>query len=285
VSSATVAAKGTVAAGDRFIALEPDTGYPYLLHADGRGTRKEKGLGIVDPDRLVGLPYGSLQQVGAKRVVLLRPALADLVATLQRKAQIITPKDASRIVYELGVGPGDRVLESGIGSGAATIPLCWAVGADGKVVSQEIREEFAEWAKGNVERAGLGDRLEIHIGDLTLGLATGVKGRFQAVLLDQPEPWKALSHIVSALDAGTRVACYTPQVSQMEQTARTLERLGFAQVRCLELIERGWEIKERGSRPSFDGLGHTGFLVFARWLGFPVGTQQGRSTASIDGAD
>jgi tRNA (adenine57-N1/adenine58-N1)-methyltransferase len=259
-----------IKSGDRVLALEPDTGAAYLLHADGKGTRKEKGLGIVDPDRLVGLPYGTVQQVGAKRVALLRPALADLVQTLQRKAQIITPKDASRIVFELGVGPGDRVLESGIGSGAATMPLCWAVGPTGQVVAQELRAEFADWARANLERAGLAERLATFIGDLTQGLAPGVAGPFQAVLLDQPEPWLALPHVLPALAAGARVACYTPQVSQMEQAARTLQQLGFAQVRCLELIERGWDVKERGSRPSFEGLGHTGFLVFARWLGSPV---------------
>jgi tRNA (adenine57-N1/adenine58-N1)-methyltransferase len=256
-----------IRAGDRVLALEPDTGESYLLHLDGKGARKEKGLGIVDPDRLAGLPYGTVQQVGAKRVALLQPTLPDLAATLQRKAQIITPKDASRIVFELGVGEGDRFLESGIGSGAATMHLAWAVGKSGQVVSQELREEFADWARGNLERAGLAARLQTAIGDLTQGLAPGVKGPFQAVLLDQPEPWLALPHVVPALAPGARVACYTPQVSQMEQAARTLQALGFTQVRCLELIERGWEVKEKGSRPSFDGLGHTGFLVFARWLG------------------
>jgi tRNA (adenine57-N1/adenine58-N1)-methyltransferase len=259
-----------IRAGDRVLALEPGTGQSYLLHADGKGTRKEKGMGIVDPDRLVGLPYGTVQMVGAKRVALLRPALPDLVATLQRKAQIITPKDASRIVFELGVGAGDRVLESGIGSGAATMLLAWAVGPTGQVVAQELREEFADWARANLERAGLAARLATAIGDLTQGLAAGVEGPFQAVLLDQPEPWLALPHVVPALAAGARVACYTPQVSQMEQAAKALQSLGFAQVRCLELIERGWEVKEKGSRPSFEGLGHTGFLVFARWLGTPV---------------
>ncbi|HEX2066149.1 MAG TPA: tRNA (adenine-N1)-methyltransferase [Candidatus Thermoplasmatota archaeon] len=260
-----------IQAGDRVLALEPDTGATYLLHADGKGARKEKGLGIVDPDRLVGLPYGTVQMVGAKRAALLRPALPDLVGTLQRKAQIITPKDASRIVFELGVGPGDRVLESGIGSGAATLLLAWAVGPDGLVAAQELREEFADWARGNLERAGLAARLRTFIGDLTQGLAPGLAeaGPYQAVLLDQPEPWLALPHIVPALAPGARVACYTPQVSQMEQAAKALHGLGFAQVRCLELIERAWEVKERGSRPSFEGLGHTGFLVFARWLGGP----------------
>ncbi|MEA3191140.1 MAG: tRNA (adenine57-N1/adenine58-N1)-methyltransferase catalytic subunit [Thermoplasmata archaeon] len=256
-----------VQAGDRVALLEPDTGHVHLVQLDGQGARKQKGLGVFDPARIEGLPYGARATVGAKAVVVLRPDLVDLAATLQRKAQIITPKDASRIVWELGVGVGSRVLESGIGSGAVTLPLLWAVGPAGEVVAQELRDEFADWARDNARRAGLDARLRLAIGDLTQGLAPGVAGPFQACLLDQPEPWLALPHVVPVLAPGARVACYTPQVSQMEATVRALGQLGFAQVRALELIERGWEVKERGSRPSFEGLGHTGFLVFARWLG------------------
>lgn len=256
--------------GDRVLLVEPDTGHLHLVVPDGKGARKQRGLGVFDPDKLVGQPYGAKVTVGAKAVVVLRPGLADLAATLERKAQVILPKDASRIVYELGVGPGDSVLESGIGSGAATMALAWAVGAAGKVVVQELRDEFATFAVENLRKAGLDGRVETHLGDLTQGLAKGIQGPFDAVLLDQPEPWLAVPHLVPALAPGARIACYTPQVSQMEATAKTLAAAGFAQVRAMELIERAWEVKERGSRPSFEGLGHTGFLVFARWLGSPI---------------
>ena len=76
--------------------------------------------------------------------------------------------------------------------------------------------------------------------------------------------------VVPVLAPGATVGAYVPQVSQMEQAVRGLAAAGFVDVRCFELIERGWEVKERGSRPAFDGLGHTGFLVFGRWLGNPV---------------
>ncbi len=261
--------------GDRVLLLEPDTGHLHLVVPDGKGARKQRGLGVFDPARIVGLAYGARVTVGAKVVVLLRPGLADLATTLERKAQIILPKDASRILYELGVGSGDRVLESGIGSGAATMALAWAVGDDGKVVVQELRDEFRAFALDNLAKAGLGGRVEAHLGDLTQGLAAGVQGPFDAVLLDQPEPWLAIPHLPAVLAPGARIACYTPQVSQMEATAKTLTAAGWAQVRCLELIERAWEVKERGSRPSFDGLGHTGFLVFGRWLGSPVAPAAG----------
>lgn len=259
-----------IAKGDRVLALDPANGDRWLLVVDGKGTRKEKGLGIVDPDRLAGMAYGTALKFGAKDVVLLRPTVADLAATLERKAQIILPKDASRILFELGVGAGHRVLESGIGSGGLTIPLLWAVGPTGKVIVQELRGEFAEWGRDNVKRAGLAAGLEVHLGDLVLAVNPDIKGPFDAVVLDQPEPWKAIPNVLHLLAPGCTVACYTPQVSQMEETSRTLARLGFAAIRQMELIERAWEVKERGSRPAFEGLGHTGFLVFGRWLGAPA---------------
>ncbi|MFA5943029.1 MAG: tRNA (adenine-N1)-methyltransferase [Candidatus Thermoplasmatota archaeon] len=268
--NAQAPAAATIGKADRVLAFEVNTGERHLLVLDGTGTRKHKGLGILDPDRWVGQPWGTRVRIGDKDLALLRPTLADLTATIARKAQVILPKDASRILFELGIGPGSRVLESGIGSAGLTIPLCWAVGAAGQIVVQELRDEFAEWGRANVVKAGLGARLEVHVGDLTQGLAAAIRGPFDAVVLDQPEPWRAIPHLLPTLAPGATIACYTPQVSQMEETSRTLTASGFAAVRQLELIERGWEVKERGSRPSFEGLGHTGFLVFGRWLGPPA---------------
>ena len=145
--------------------------------------------------------------------------------------------------------------------------LAWNVGDAGRVVVQELRDDFAQWATDNLERAGLADRVEVHIGDLTEAAADAVQGPFDAVLLDQPQPWLALPNVVPMLAPGARVACYSPQVGQMEQVARAMTDLGFADVRCLELIQRDWVIKEHGSRPAFDGLGHTAFLVFGRFVG------------------
>ena len=258
----------TIRAGD-LVALMDEEGTRTLVRAEG-APQKLRGVGILAGERLVGFAWGAAFAHGSKTFRLLKPGVGDLTMGLARKAQIVLPKDASRILFELGLGPGDRVLESGIGSAGLTIPLCWAVGPTGRVVVQELREEFADWGRANVEKAGLAAGLEVHLGDLTQGLAPGVRGLFAAAVLDQPEPWLAIPYVVPVLAAGATVACYTPQVSQMEQASKALAAAGFADVRQMELIERGWEVKERGSRPSFEGLGHTGFLVFGRWLGAPA---------------
>lgn len=263
----TEATEPVIRPGDRVLALEPATARRWLLRLDGGHARKVPGLGVLDPNRFAGQAWGSRAEAAGKSLVLLRPTVADLHATVRRKAQIIGAKDASRIVFELGVGPGDRVLESGIGSGATTMVLAHAVGGAGRVVVQELRDDFRDWAMENLDAAGLADRVEAHLGDLTQARAEGVVGPFDAVLLDQPEPWDALPNVVPVLAPGARVACYCPQVSQMEQSVRALGAGGFCDVRAMELIERGWEVKERGSRPGFEGLGHTAFLVFGRWPG------------------
>jgi tRNA (adenine57-N1/adenine58-N1)-methyltransferase len=40
---------------------------------------------------------------------------------------------------------------------------------------------------------------------------------------------------------------------------------GLSGVESLETIQRRMDFDERGSRPSTAGVGHTGYLTFARW--------------------
>ena len=58
--------------GDRVIAFEAGTGFRHLLVADANGARKHKGLGIVDPGKWVGSPWGA--RTGARSVP--RPSVA-----------------------------------------------------------------------------------------------------------------------------------------------------------------------------------------------------------------
>jgi tRNA (adenine57-N1/adenine58-N1)-methyltransferase len=266
VDGNTTPIAGAIQVDDRVVLFEPETGHSWLIHVEP-GARKEKGLGIMDPGRLVGLAWGSEFEAAGKQLRAFQPDLPDLISTLRRKAAMILPKDAARLIHGLGVGPGSRVLESGIGTGASCVALAWAVGPTGSVVVQELREDFVEWASKNLERAGLGDRVTSHLGDLTEALAPGIGGPFSAVLLDQPEPWLAIPNCVPVLAPGARVACFCPQVSQMEQVVGAMDAAGFVDIKCLETIEREWLVKERGSRPDHNGLMHTAFLIFGRFVG------------------
>src|SRR5438309_1959614 len=69
-----------------------------------------------------------------------------------------------RILYMLArIAGAKRILEIGLLGGFSTIFLSRAVPADGKVVSLELSVENATVARKNLERAGVGDRVEIRV--------------------------------------------------------------------------------------------------------------------------
>ncbi|PQM46076.1 Putative O-methyltransferase [Mycobacterium talmoniae] len=56
-----------------------------------------------------------------------------------------------------------RILEVGTLGGYSTIWLARAVGAGGAVVTLEYEPKHAEVAKANLERAGVADRVQVHV--------------------------------------------------------------------------------------------------------------------------
>ncbi|MGI0131598.1 MAG: tRNA (adenine-N1)-methyltransferase [Thermoplasmata archaeon] len=218
--------------------------------------------GVVDLAPLVGRPPGTTVTWAGATYVALRPSLSDLVAQVERKAQIVTPKDAMQMLYLAGVAPGGRVLEAGAGSGALTIVLAHFVGPSGRVVTFDRRDDFLEIARRNVARAGLVDRVEFRVRDVAAdGFdATGAG----SVLLDLPEPWAVLEAARTALVPGGGLATYTPTYNQLERTVRELRRREFEDVRSVEILERSLHVGDGGTRPEFEMLGHTGFLTGAR---------------------
>jgi tRNA (adenine57-N1/adenine58-N1)-methyltransferase len=61
------------------------------------------------------------------------------------------------------------------------------------------------------------------------------------------------------------VATYTPFVEAARDCVAAAREAGLSDVECLETIQREMEFDDRGSRPSTAGVGHTGYLTFARF--------------------
>jgi tRNA (adenine57-N1/adenine58-N1)-methyltransferase catalytic subunit len=237
-------------------------GAPARLVRLARGPQKVGNEGVLDLTDQIGKPPGGEVTWLGERYWALRPALSDLLASVRRGAQIITPKDAAQILFLAGVGPGATVAEAGAGSGALTVALAYAVGPTGRVVSYDRREDFLEAARANVRRAGLESRVTFRHRDV---VAEGLDARdLGSVVLDLPEPWAALASVRASLAPGGYVATYTPTYNQLERTVRALREQRFDEVRALELLERGLHVGEGGTRPEFEMLGHTGFLATGR---------------------
>lgn len=218
-------------------------------------------LGVVNLDDLVGRRWGDRLRLGLVEYVLTRPILSDYLRRMERRAQIVLPKDAARIVFETGLNSGGRVLEAGVGSGGLTTVLAHAVAPAGRVYAYDLRSDHLDVGRRNVETAGWARVVDFKIGDVR----GGVEERdLDAAVLDIPDPEAAIPVLHAALHPGAVLACYTPLIGQAERAAKALAASGYAEVRTLEQWERAWVIHERGARPDFAMLGHTGFLTFAR---------------------
>jgi predicted O-methyltransferase YrrM len=77
-----------------------------------------------------------------------------------------------------------RILEIGTLGGFSTIWLARGAGPDGGVVTLEYEPKHAEVARANLDRAGVGDRVEILVGAALDSLPKVTGGPFDLVFID-----------------------------------------------------------------------------------------------------
>ena len=238
-----------------------DTKFNKYFINTGAKTDKYKGVGVVNPADFVGMEYGKKTKIKDKEFWIFKPSLMDKLQGLKRKAQVILPRDSAHIIINCSIESGHVVLEAGIGSGSLTIALSNAVAPNGKVISYEVREDFIEHALKNLRAMDMDKFVLIKNKDVTQGID---EKDLDAVILDMPNPWDAVSHAWKSLKVGGYLCTYSPLISQVEKTVQEIKKHGFIEVKTFENIQREMIVSKHGTRPSFNMLGHTGYLTFAR---------------------
>jgi caffeoyl-CoA O-methyltransferase len=124
---------------------------------------------------------------------LLIPSDSALDATIQSTIdadlpQINVAPNQGKLLHILAQAQGaKRILELGTLAGYSTIWLARALPADGKLVTLEANPKHAKIARENIERAGLGNIVEIRIGaalDTLPQLVTEGQTPFDFVFID-----------------------------------------------------------------------------------------------------
>lgn len=227
--------------------------------------------GVLRHADLVGLPDGSVvANSGGHEYLALRPLLRDFVMSMPRGAAIVYPKDAAQILAEADIFPGATVVEAGVGSGALSLWLLRAIGAEGRLVSFERREDFAAVARANIETF-LGDvpaNWDVVVGDLAETLTdTVAPASVDRVVLDMLAPWECIDAVAEALTPGGVVVCYVATATQLSRVAEYIRNTGlFTKPDANETMVRGWHVEGLAVRPDHRMVAHTGFLVWARRL-------------------
>lgn len=243
-----------------YLLLLSEKGKKYIVQASG-GMEKVEGLGVVDTGQLTKAKIGEKVELFGEKYIVVLPEPSDYIELIKRKTQIILPKDTGYILTKCGIGPGKRVCEIGTGVGGLTIFLAFIVGKTGKVFGYERRKEHIQEAKKNLAVLGLEEIVEFFEQDAGQGIS---QKELDAVICDVPEPWKIMVHIKEALKPGCWCASYLPTYNQVEKTVLEMEKEGFREIECVELLLRRIVVSENAVRPDFSMLGHTGFLVFGR---------------------
>jgi tRNA (adenine57-N1/adenine58-N1)-methyltransferase len=183
----------------------------------------------------------------------------DLFNHFERTGAPMMPRDVGLVVGHTGVAGGDRVLDAGTGTGVLAAFLARA-GAE--VTTFERDPEFAEVARENMALADVADAVDVRAGDV-LDHLDGL-GRFDVLTLDTADADDVVARAPDLLVRGGFVAVYSPFVEQTREIVAAARETGLGEIRTFETIQREMDFDERGSRPSTAGVGHTGYLTFAR---------------------
>lgn len=250
-------------AGEQVLLLDSKRRRYLVTLADGGEFHSHAG--VVPHADLVGQPEGvTVRSTHGARYTAVRPTLSDYVLKMPRGAQVIYPKDLGPILLLADVFPGARVLESGVGSGACSAALLRA-GAD--LVGYDIRADFADRARQNVEGflgPGAAERWRVEVRDVYEGIDERDLDR---VVLDLPEPWRVVPHLLESMHTGGILVAYTPTIGQAATLRATLAEAPYGFAETIEVLHRSWHIEGQSVRPDHRMVAHTGFLTSARLLG------------------
>ncbi len=226
------------------------------------GDTLETDLGVlevpetVSPDDTIETHLGTAFDVRSLRC-------PDFIEHFERTGAPMLPRDIGLIMGITGVGAGDRILDAGTGTGvlAAT---CGHAGAD--VLTYERDAEFASVARDNMTRAGVEDRVDVRTADITEAVEALSSSSFDVITLDLAAAPQVIDHAPDLLTLGGSIAVYSPFVEAARDAVAAARDVGLSRIETRETIQREMDFDDRGSRPSTSGVGHTGYLTFARHL-------------------
>ncbi|HDN83560.1 MAG TPA: tRNA (adenine-N1)-methyltransferase [Candidatus Altiarchaeales archaeon] len=234
--------------------LLDEKGHLYLVKGDKDLHTK---YGIVRREDLKNAKPGDMlkSHLGVK-FYLIEPRIIDFLKKCKRGPQAITLKDCALIAAYSGIKSGSKVVDAGTGSGILAMFLANIVYPE-KLVTYEIREDFAMIARENFSRFGISN-IEIKLKNIYDGID---EKNLDLITLDLPEPWRVIPHAKKALKIGGFLVSYSPSISQVKKFCDSLSGFVYETIECLT---RQWNIETM--RPYSRMLGHTGFITFARLL-------------------
>ena len=221
-------------------------------------------IGVIKHSDAIGKEYGSrLITNKDKYVYLLNPTMYDYVMKIQHGTQIVYPKDIGYIIARAGIQSGQKVLEIGTGSGSLTSFVASIVKPRGHVYTFDVDENFMKIAEKNIKKAGVSKYVTQHNLDIKTAKKMPVKD-MDVALIDLGDPWIVIPKVRRMLKGSGSVFAVCPTMNQLEKLTISLVENEFTDIESTEHILRTIEAREGKTRHSFQGIGHTTYLCYAR---------------------
>ena len=237
-----------------------ERGKKYVLK---KGDEFQSDLGIIKADVLDAAEIGDEVKSHLDHTFkIMKPNINDFIDIMDRRCSILIKKDIGQVLAHTGLGAGSRVVDAGTGAGAIALNFGNVVGPQGQVYTYEIRQDFAEVARKNIENFGI-ENIEVKNKDIKEGID---EDNIDLIFLDLPKPFEIFEEVLEALNVGGWLCVYAPYIDQAEISYRIAKKLGFYNLEIIEILERGLEVRTQGVRPKTRMVGHSGYLVFARKL-------------------
>ena len=221
-------------------------------------------IGVIKHSDAIGKEYGSrLVTNKDKYVYLLKPTMYDYVMKIQHGTQIVYPKDIGYIIARAGIGSGQKILEIGTGSGSLTSFVASVVKPRGHVYTFDVDENFMKIAEKNIQKAGVSKYVTQHKMDLKTTKKLPLS-EIDVALIDLGDPWTVIPQVREMLKGSGSIFAICPTMNQLEKLTMSLVENEFTDIESTEHIIRNIEAREGKTRHSFQGIGHTTYLCFAR---------------------
>ncbi|MGV8087324.1 MAG: methyltransferase domain-containing protein [Candidatus Woesearchaeota archaeon] len=193
-----------------------------------------------------------------KEFYIFNASFMDSYKGIKKLAQTIPLKDLGFILAETGVDKNSIVVDTGSGSGGSA---CFFAKHVKKVHTFDINELNLAQVKRNMEyfdlknivikKANSYEKIPVKNADL--------------VILDLPEPWRAIDSASNCLKVGGIIVAYCPQITQAQMFINELMRKeNYIQIKSVEIVERDWKIEGQIVRPRSLSNIHSGFVTFVR---------------------
>ena len=198
------------------------------------------------------------------------PSFDEFILLMKRGPQIIYPKDIGAILIAGNISKNSNILEIGTGSGALTLYLNLILDKKSQLFTLDENEKNQRRAKKTIERFVASSKINnlVDVNYINSKLSAfafnDLADKVDTIITDIPEPWEFF--LKNQIKQNLNWVSYLPSISQVEKIVTKLRENNFVNIKITETLNREWIVDKKIVRPKNEMVGHTGFVVGARYL-------------------